>query len=546
MMASLLPACFADDAGQTANEKFDGKTWDDIMAEFMEQHSITTAEEFTCGYINLVTGETHYINPDQYMVSGSMYKVPINMIFAEKLSRGEISWDTVYGGLTYKQVQELTIRESNDQYAEVLWNALGGYMEYRRQLAPVCGEDPDTVDAMFYKNNFFTPTQVIYYLNTLYNNQDTYPGVIDNMLLAHPGKYFLAHDHDVEIGHKYGYLDTDYHFYLNDSAICFTTEPIGIVVFTDNANKPYEILADYCDLMIEWAEYSTVQRLAEEEKQAELKAIAELEAKEEAAQAALQSGTTGTGNAQNQTVGSQKQTISANAKMYVFLIPILVLGLAAVIIAALKFRTKKIKSPWAVAAILLTVIALALCPIAEAKGSLYVKRDGDPQQTVEDFFTALEDEDYDTVCKLLQGYRSLGLENTPDTDAGKLVYEALKNSYSYKLYGDCVIDGASAEQQVLFTYLDLKSMKEDLKAETEKQVSSMVTTMQQEEVYDGDNEYKETFLNEAYRRAVQKLLEHPSDYYTTTGMELTLTYQFGEWTINSNQALLNVICGGAY
>ena len=97
LLLSVLPAASALEA----DERFDGKSWLEVVEEFNERLSIRP-QNVTYGYRNTVTGEEHFYNGDTYMVSGSMYKVPLNMVVAEELYNGEIDWDTQFGGYNYK------------------------------------------------------------------------------------------------------------------------------------------------------------------------------------------------------------------------------------------------------------------------------------------------------------------------------------------------------------------------------------------------------------------------------------------------------------
>ena len=275
--ALLLPlaprAAAADAAG--GDERFAGKTWQEIVDAFLAEHG-ANPDKVACGWCNIVTGEEQYHNGDQYMVSGSMYKVPMNMIFAEKVHNGEIGWDTFVGGYRYEYALHATIVDSNNDVARGMWEYLGGYQPYRHLLAPYMGEDPDTVDEKFYENNFSTPRQNIYALKLLAAESERFPRVIDEMLQAEPHKYFKVHEHDVDIAHKYGYYTEGQRLYLNDCAIVYTEEPMCIVLFTDTVVEPYKLLADYCDLMIDYTEYSTAERREAERIAAEEAAIAAL------------------------------------------------------------------------------------------------------------------------------------------------------------------------------------------------------------------------------------------------------------------------------
>ena len=143
LLLPLAPRAAAEDA-ELDDERFAGRTWQEIVDEFLDEHGANPAK-VACGWCNTVTGEEQYHNGDQYMVSGSMYKVPMNMIFAEKVHNGEISWDTFVGGYRYEYALHATIVDSNNDVARGMWEYLGGYQPYRHILAPYMGEDPDTV-----------------------------------------------------------------------------------------------------------------------------------------------------------------------------------------------------------------------------------------------------------------------------------------------------------------------------------------------------------------------------------------------------------------
>ncbi len=255
MLLSLAPCAFAED-----DPRFAGKSWDEVVAEFNERLGIGE-RNVGYGYRNAVTGEEHFFNPDQYMVSASMYKVPLNMAVSERVYEGTIGFDTLIGGISYQQLQDGSIVHSDNEYARVLWMYVGNgnYRSYRRYIAPLMGEDADTVDPQYYVNNFFTPRQMIHCLTELYDNQERYPGVIDCMKRAEPTEYFRRSENRYEIAHKYGYWE-DTTLHMNDCAIVYTDEPILIVCFTDGLYNAYQVLAEFCTLMCDYAQYELEHR----------------------------------------------------------------------------------------------------------------------------------------------------------------------------------------------------------------------------------------------------------------------------------------------
>lgn len=250
MISALLPAALAAPAE-------DDGSWDKLIADFLDKYEDRNKScSITLGYRNLVTGEEHFYKGGEYMVACSMYKVPLNMYFTEKVYNGEIDWDTEIGGVKYSDILEGSIVRSSNSKSELLINEIGTYNDYRRAICQYMGEDPDTVDAKYYENNFFTAEQMIFCLRTLYEDQERFPGLIDRMLEAEPERFFNYHEQKYAVAHKYGYLsDPSYgKRYQNDCAIVYTDEPIAIVMFTDNSPDSDNALADYCTLMADYAQ----------------------------------------------------------------------------------------------------------------------------------------------------------------------------------------------------------------------------------------------------------------------------------------------------
>ena len=185
ILLSLLPTAFAEEG----DERFRDKTWEEVVEAFMAEHG-TDPDLVAFGYYNTVTGEEHYHRGDEYMITGSMFKVPLNMLYTEKVARGEIDWDTKFGGIAYSKLLEWSIINSDNQMAEILWKATGSYRTYRELICPYMGVDPETVDHMYWVNNYFTSEQMIHCLKTLYENQENFPRLIDTMLRAEPENYF--------------------------------------------------------------------------------------------------------------------------------------------------------------------------------------------------------------------------------------------------------------------------------------------------------------------------------------------------------------------
>ncbi|MBR0207361.1 MAG: hypothetical protein IJQ43_00525 [Oscillospiraceae bacterium] len=555
LLLPLAPRAAAD--AELGDGRFAGKSWQEIVEDFLEEHGANPAR-VACGWCNTVTGEEQYFNGDQYMISGSMYKVPMNMIFAEKVHNGEISWTTFVGAYRYEYAQHATIVESNNDVARSMWEYLGGYQPYRHLLAPYMGEDPDTVDEKFYENNFSTPRQNIYALKLLQTESERFPRVIDKMLEAEPHKYFKAHEHTIDIAHKYGYYAEGSRLYLNDCAILYTEEPCCIVLFTDTVPEPYKLLADFCDLMIDYSAYSTAARREAERIAAEEAAIA---AHNRPAPVPAETGAPLPGGdpgavaptaapLPGDSPAAENSTGSAFGRVL-----LLILAASAAVYAALAAlrlsRRGKLRLVPALVAILLAAAALVLCicpqrgaaekPAEEKTAALK----GDPQGTVTAFFDAFCAGDYAAAYEKLSGVSTLGLENAPPAEDAAAIWRAMEENREYRLYGACTAVQGGAVQQLVFTTLDLKALSEAVKTATEAKIESLATELAPARVYDDEGGYQSSFTELAYSEALAEVLAHAADYRTTVGLNVRLVRSGDDWLIEPDSALYSALTGGA-
>ena len=531
LMLALLPAAFADED----DARFKDKTWDEVVEEYLAGLNIDP-KDVALGYKNTVTGEEHYLNGDIYLIAGSMYKVPLNMLYCEKIHNGEMSMDDTISGVQYSKLLEWTIVNSDNNMAKLLWDHIGRYRTYRELIAPYMGEDAATVDAKFYENNFFTARQMIHCLNLLQTESERFPGLIDMMLKAEPKNYFKFHEQKYEVAHKYGYFVEGSRLYMNDCAIVYTDDPIVIVMFTDTLKNGYTALTDYCALMSDYAQYHTAERRVQETEEAERAAIAALNSPAPSGS----EGAKGTESTDNTT--SKEGTFSV---MNIFAAAGIVLLVVCGIAAVMSCRgRRKINVPWALVSVLLAGAALFACFYGSVHGAIIVKPSGDPQAVVTRFFDSIVAGDYREAYSHIDAYSTLGLENTPDSETGKIAYDALKQSYSYKLHEGCTVDGLSAKQQVVFQYLDLAAIGNDVQSKTEENLNSIVQSRKRSEVYDDNNNYLPAVTDEAYSAAVASVLEHPEKYYATTAFEVELEFSDGSWHIIPSSAMLKALSGG--
>ena len=204
----------------------------------------------------------------------------------------------------------------------------------------------------------------------------------------------------------------------------------------------------------------------------------------------------------------------------------------------------RVKKFWIGITVLLVAAALLLCVFASWRGSLYIKPSGNPQYTVTSFFDALLAERYQEAYDCLSDYTTLGLENEPENEEARLIYQALKDSYSYELVGRCEENQMEAVQRVSFTFLNVKRVETEISKRVNTVLALLVAEKPRNEVYDANDQYLPELTDEVYLLALKQVLESPEFYYGTAEFDVELSYIDGQWLMKTNPALFNALMGG--
>ena len=233
-----------------ADSRFEGKTLDEIMAEFMESKNLNI-NNFKMGYYNTATGETWYFEPDSFWDGASLYKLPLNMALAEHVQQGFITWDYPIMGITLGRAQQLSLVDSNNEYSQAMQDVFGEYENYRRAIATYSGLDLEAQDENFFRYNLFSPRYMINVLKTLYDEPERFPNVIEYMKRARPGQFFRRNIYEYEVAQKYGYRGS----LLHTAGIVYTPTPFLMVVMTNGAPMSEQLMGEVSRLMCDYTLY---------------------------------------------------------------------------------------------------------------------------------------------------------------------------------------------------------------------------------------------------------------------------------------------------
>lgn len=253
----------------TANVSFDydyaNMSLEAILNDYRTKRGLTS--QIAVSYYNFVTKESFFIHPDQWMIAGSTYKLPLNMYYYELENAGKISQSSklLYreesfeengpiGDYLYKPGDEISISElqyysivySDNTASRILFDGLGGWGPYREAIKKYSSLTayPDA----FYANNFS-----VRYMNDvliyLYQHYNSFPELRDRMFGVAPG-LMLKRYVNVPIMQKDGCYGSAY----NTAGLVFGDKPYAVAVYTSLGEAGPNIIGEINLLLYQYAQ----------------------------------------------------------------------------------------------------------------------------------------------------------------------------------------------------------------------------------------------------------------------------------------------------
>ena len=221
---------------------FETQTLEQIVEQFMEAYGLTE-ENFSLSYHAPGLEETYHFAEYTYRTAGSMYKLALNMYYYDLEREGEIDPELIIqehrkaDDASEEPLKEWPLSEmhyetivnsDNDMAIAMLYH-LGSFYEYRNLMMRY--SDQSYANAYFW-NNVINTNYMLDVLMYLYENQDLYPELMENLKKAAPWFMFKQYV-DYPIAHKYGMFDGAY----CDAGMIFSEEPFFLVAMLQ---LPYE------------------------------------------------------------------------------------------------------------------------------------------------------------------------------------------------------------------------------------------------------------------------------------------------------------------
>lgn len=196
------------------------------------------------------------MNEKDEFIAASIYKLPLAMLYYDKVNEGEYTLDSTftYSGYMHEDagvissdygigsqvplsdlLNDLIIYSDNDA-GHILYENLGGWKEYKEAMTRYT----DTISENYYTmDNVTTANTMNDVVTYLYDHKEDYKGLIKNMEEAEPGEY-LDRDTQLSMPQKYGMYDSA----LNSVGFVECNTSYSIVVLTSLGDKGADVMAN--------------------------------------------------------------------------------------------------------------------------------------------------------------------------------------------------------------------------------------------------------------------------------------------------------------
>lgn len=196
------------------------------------------------------------MNEKDEFIAASIYKLPLAMLYYDKVNEGEYTLDSTFTYSRYMHedagvissdygigsqvplsdlLNDLIIYSDNDA-GHILYENLGGWKEYKEAMTKYT----DSISENYYTmDNVTTANTMNDVVTYLYDYKEDYKGLIKNMEEAEPGEY-LDRDTQLSMPQKYGMYDSA----LNSVGFVECNTSYSIVVLTSLGDKGADVMAN--------------------------------------------------------------------------------------------------------------------------------------------------------------------------------------------------------------------------------------------------------------------------------------------------------------
>lgn len=228
-----------------------------IVQKYMKNKNLNE-NNFAFFYYEPQTEKTYIYNGESYFTAASTIKVPLAMIYYDKINNGDLNSESTFqyleenyeegSGTTaalYKAGEyvplpfllEQMIVNSDNTATNILKTGLGGEKAYRILIKQYTKQE---LPSEFNEKNITSANYSLDVIKKLYENQEKYKTLIELMKRSSGGGYLKKNITTCEIAHKYGSYEGNIH----DYGICFAKQNYLIGIFTQKVPDAENLIAN--------------------------------------------------------------------------------------------------------------------------------------------------------------------------------------------------------------------------------------------------------------------------------------------------------------
>ncbi len=250
---------------------------ENLINEIMTENNLNE-NNFFFFYYNIEEKKYYFYNENTYFTAASTIKVPVAMLYYDKVNEGELSLSEtlLYNSDDYEAgdgttavdysigesipisyLLEQSIVNSDNTALNILLHSIG-YKKCKEELTKYSDVE---ITEEFYSSNVANASYYYDVLQYLYQNADKYSELIEYMKISSGGEYLKANLPQYEVAHKYGSYDG----YVHDYGIIYGQNTYLIGVFTKDIANASDLIADIGEQVVDCAETGELEEVNETE-----------------------------------------------------------------------------------------------------------------------------------------------------------------------------------------------------------------------------------------------------------------------------------------
>ena len=195
------------------------------------------------------------------------------------------------------------------------------------------------------------------------------------------------------------------------------------------------------------------------------------------------------------------------------------------------------------AALFVAVFGVCFALANRHAAPLLVKEDPRARNVVQGLLDSVSRGDYTKAGAYLLGAPDLGVDRPAESALGVFLWDAYQESLTFTPVGECYVTSSGIAFDYTVRRLDLDSVTANLNTRSQKLLSEAVKgAVDMDEVYDENNEYRETFVMEVLLEAAKQALKEDASYVEHT-FAVNMVYREGKWYAVPDSGLMDAISG---